>query len=78
MSNGTLEKIAGFIAEQFKVSPDSVKPETDLARDLHADSLDLVQMLMTLEEQFGISVDEDAAMRLKVVGDLVNYIDSQK
>lgn len=60
--NMTLEKIKKLVASQLNISIEKIKDESRLVEDLGADSLDIVEMLMTLEEEFGVSIpDEDTA-----------------
>lgn len=74
----TFETVKGMIVEQLRVNPDDVKPESRLMEDLKADSANIMVMIMDLEDQFGITVEDDKIMTLKTVGDVVKYIDSQK
>ena len=72
------ETIKGMIAEQLKVNPDDIKPESRLIEDLKADSANIMVMIMDLEDRFGVTVEDDQIMKLKTVGDVVRYIDSIK
>ena len=72
------ETIKGMIADQLKVNPDDIKPESRLIEDLKADSANIMVMIMDLEDRFGITVEDDQIMKLKTVGDVVRYIDSVK
>ena len=74
----TFEKVREQIASQLNVSADKITPETDIIKDLKADSLDVVEMIMTLEEEFKITVPEEKASALKTVGDIVAFVDSVK
>jgi len=74
----TFEKVKAQIASQLNVSPDKITLETDIIKDLKADSLDVVEMIMTLEESFNISIPEDKAAGLKTVGAIVAFVDSVK
>ena len=66
------EKLSELIAQQFNVDADSVTMETSFADDLNADSVDIVDLSMALEEEFGIDeLDEDDASSIVTVGDLV-------
>ena len=70
-----LEKLKKLIAEQFAVDEDSITLETSFVDDLGADSLDLVELSMSLEEEFGISeTDDETLARLQTVGDVFNFI----
>ncbi len=70
------EKVKNMIAEQLKVDPESITPESRLMEDLKADSANIMVMIMDLEDRFGITVEDDQIMKLKTVGDVVRYIDS--
>jgi acyl carrier protein len=74
----TYEKIAELLAKQLGIAKDSITMESEIIKDLGADSLDIVEMLMGLEEEFGIEVSEDEAVALRTVGDIVAVIDSKK
>jgi len=69
------EKLCALIAEQFSVSEDSINMDTSFVDDLGADSLDVVELTMALEEAFDIpEVDEDTILRLVTVGDVFRFI----
>lgn len=68
------DKLKEIIVEQLAVDPDEVTQEASFIDDLNADSLDLVELIMEIEEKFGIQVPDDAAERIKTVGDAVSYI----
>ncbi len=71
-----LEKLKAILAAQFEVDADSITPETDLIGDLGADSLDLVDMLMSLEDEFNIGeVPDEMIEKIHTVGELVSYIE---
>ena len=71
-----LEKIKALLAGQFDVDVESITPDTDLVDDLGADSLDLVDMLMSLEDEFNIGeVPDEIVEKIRTVGQLVTYIE---
>ena len=72
------ETIKGMIAEQLKVNPEDIKPESRLIEDLKADSANIMVMIMDLEDQFGITVEDDQIMKLKTVGDVAAYVAKAK
>ena len=72
------EKVQKIIAEGLNISLDKITMDTHLVDDLGADSLDAVELIMALEDEFGIEVDDDAAQNMKYVKDLVNYIEANK
>jgi acyl carrier protein len=71
------EKLQKMLAEQFVVDEDSITMDTAFVDDLNADSLDLVELTMAVEEEFGLpEIDEDEIVKLITVGDVVRYISS--
>lgn len=73
-----LEKIQNILAEQFEVSADSINADTNLVDDLGADSLDVVELIMSLEDEFGLSISDEAAANLTTVGKIVEFIEKQQ
>lgn len=73
----TLDKISELIANQLNIDKAGIKPESEIIKDLGADSLDVVEMLMGLEEEYGITISEDAAANIKTVGDIVAIVDKK-
>lgn len=71
-----LEKIKVILAEQFDIEEDALKPETDLQDDLGADSLDVVDLLMSIEDEFEIEIPDEEIENIRTVGDLVSYIEA--
>lgn len=71
-----LEKVKAILAEQFDYEEDKITPETTIADDLGADSLDVVDLLMSIEEEFEIEVPDEEIENIKTVGDLVKYIEA--
>ncbi len=69
-----LDKVRGLIAEQMGLPVDQVKAESRFIEDLGADSLDLVEMLMTVESEWGLLIDDDDMKRFTTVESVVNYI----
>ena len=69
------ERVKQLICDQLGKDPEKVTMETKIVDDLGADSLDVVEMLMALEDEYGISLPDEVAMKLQTVGDIVNYID---
>ena len=73
----TFDKIKELLVEKLGVSADKVKLESDIIKDLGADSLDLVEMLLTLEETFGITVSDEQTENISTVQDIVDLIDKK-
>jgi acyl carrier protein len=75
MSNDEIfSKVKAIVAEQLSVEADQVTPEANFQNDLNADSLDVVEMVMALEEAFDVEIPDEAAEEIKTVQDAVNYI----
>lgn len=72
------EKVKQIIAEQFNISEDEITLSTAFADDLNADSLDIFQVVMAIEEEFEIEISNDDAEKVSTVGDVVEYIKEQK
>ncbi|MCH5142591.1 MAG: acyl carrier protein [Clostridiales bacterium] len=71
-----LEEIAKILADQLGISPADIKPESEIVKDLGADSLDVVELLMTLEDNTGKTIPEDKVGDLKTVGDVVKLLET--
>jgi acyl carrier protein len=72
------EKVKKIIMDQLGVAEDEVKPEAAFVDDLGADSLDLTELIMAMEEEFGIEIDDDDAQKILKVKDAVSYIESKQ
>ena len=72
------EKVREIISKELNLDPSKVTLEASLESDLGADSLDAVEVIMALEDEFGIEISDDAAQTIKTVGDIVRHIESQK
>ena len=68
------EKVRDMLAKQLNLSADQIKPESDVVKDLGADSLDVVELLISLEDDYGISIPEDDIVNVKTVQDIVDMI----
>jgi acyl carrier protein len=71
-----LEKARDVIVDQLGVEVDTVTDDASFIDDLGADSLDIVELVMALEEEFGISIPDEEAENIKTVGDAVSYIET--
>ena len=69
------ERVVDIVAEQLGVEKDKVNRETHFVNDLGADSLDTVELVMELEEEFDISIPEDSAEKIQRVGEAIDYIE---
>ena len=72
------QRVKDIIVEQLGVKPDQVTPEAKFLEDLGADSLDTVELIMALEEEFGIEVPDEQAEKLTTVGDVIKYIEEHQ
>ena len=72
-----IEKVKQLLASQLNISPDKITPESKIVEDLAAESADMIEMVMTMEEEFGISIPDEDAMNLTTVSDIVNYIEKK-
>ena len=68
------EKVKVLIAEQFDMDEDEIDMETSFKDDLNADSLDLVELIMVLEDEFELEIDDEKVESINTVADAVNYI----
>jgi acyl carrier protein len=75
MSSAILEQIQKIVCEQLGVEADQVKPEASFTKELGADSLDVVELVMAFEEAFEIEIDDDSASEIQTVQDAMNYIE---
>ena len=69
------EKIQDIIAEQLGVDIEDITMDTNLTKDLEADSLDAVEIIMAIEDEFGVEIPDDQAEQFKLVGNLVKFVE---
>jgi acyl carrier protein len=72
------ERVIDIVASQLGVSKEQITPETSFINDLGADSLDTVELVMELEEEFEINIPDDAAEKIQTVGQAVDFIEKQQ
>ena len=72
------EKLQEILAAQFDIDPETVTPETDIQEDLNADSLDVVDLIMSIEDEFEVEIPDTAVDEIKTVGELTKLIESQR
>jgi acyl carrier protein len=70
------ERVKNIVVEQLGVSADEVSPESSFVDDLGADSLDVVELVMALEEEFGVEIPDEDAEKIATVGEAVKYIEA--
>jgi acyl carrier protein len=73
-----IDKVKEIIADQLSVKVDDIKEDTNIAEELGADSLDLVEILMSLEDEFGVSIPDEAIPEIKTIKEIVDFIESHK
>lgn len=78
MNNDIFEKLKAIAVNQIGIDESKVKPESDIIKDLGLDSLDIVDMLMYVEEEFGVTIDDGDVAEMKTVADVVKFIESAK
>lgn len=78
MNQEIFDKVKGIVVEQLEVEEDKVTPEANFANDLGADSLDTVELVMALEEEFDIEIPDEAAENIATVQAAVDYIEKEK
>ena len=72
------DKIKDIIIEQLQVEESEVNMDTNLMKDLSADSLDAVEIIMAIEDEYGIEIPDEEAQKMQTVGDLVRYVEENK
>ncbi|HUF06049.1 MAG: acyl carrier protein [Chloroflexota bacterium] len=79
MTDGTtFERLKKIIVEQLGVDEEEVTPQASFVEDLNADSLDLVELIMSLEEEFGMEISDEDAERIQKVSDAVEFIEEHQ
>jgi acyl carrier protein len=69
-------RVINVVADQLSVDAGEIRPESSFQDDLGADSLDLVELIMAMEEEFDVKIDDDAAQKIKTVQNAVDFIES--
>ena len=78
MSSSVEEKVIGIVSEQLGVPKEEVTLESSIIEDLKADSLDVVELVMELEDEFDITIPDDDYEKIKTVGDAIKYIEEKR
>jgi acyl carrier protein len=77
MAENIEEKVTKIVAEQFEVSAEKITLKSQFMDDLKADSLSVVELVLAIEEAFGLEIPDEDAEKIKTVGDVVNYVKSR-
>ena len=72
-----LDKIKEFIVDQLSVDPDEIQMDTNLMKDLEADSLDAVEIIMAIEDEYDIEIPDEDAERFHTIRDIVTYVEKE-
>jgi acyl carrier protein len=72
------EKVQTILAKQLRIDASRITPESQIKKDLGADSLDILQLLMRIEDQYGIVIPDQALAQFNTVGDVVKYLEQQE
>lgn len=78
MAESTFERVRAIIVDQLDVDPEVVSLESSFKDDLDADSLDLVELIMAFEEEFGGEISDETAQEMQTVGDVVRFLEAQE
>ena len=76
MADSTFDRVKAIIVDQLGVEPGDVKMDASFREDLEADSLDLVELIMAFEEDFGGEISDEQAQKLNTVGDVVQFLEN--
>ncbi|BCU82157.1 acyl carrier protein [Polycladomyces abyssicola] len=74
----TLERVKRIIVDKLNVDPSEVTPEASIKEDLGADSLDVMDLVLELEDEFEMEISDEEAEKISTVGDIISYIESHK
>lgn len=72
------DEIKALLADKLNIAQEKITMESNIISDLGADSLDIVEMLMTLDQEYGIEISDEAAAEFKTVGDIVKFVEAKK
>lgn len=72
--NEVIERVKKVVSRQLRVKPEKIRDDSDFVKDLGAESIQSLELVAALEEEFGITMDEDAALKVKTIGQAVEFI----
>jgi len=73
-----LEKIKELLADQLGIDPETITAETSITEDLGGDSLDMVELMMSIEDEYGVAIEDEKLAQIKTIGDVVKIIEEKK
>ena len=77
MESEDFDRIREYLADQLDVDPDKITPDSDIVEDFGADSLDVVDMITTLSDEFGVDIPDEEIENFHTVGDVVQYVEDR-
>ena len=77
MESEVFDRIREYLADQLDVDPDKITPDSDIVEDFGADSLDVVDMITTLSDEFGVEIPDEEIENFHTVGDVVQYVEDR-
>lgn len=77
MESEIFDRIREYLADQLDVDPDKITPDSDIVEDFGADSLDVVDMITTLSDEFGVDIPDEEIENFHTVGDVVQYVEDR-
>ena len=77
MESEVFDRIREYLADQLDVDPDKITPDSDIVEDFGADSLDVVDMITTLSDEFNVEIPDEEIENFHTVGDVVNYLEER-
>lgn len=77
MESEVFDRIREYLADQLDVDPDKITPDSDIVEDFGADSLDVVDMITTLSDEFGVDIPDEEIENFHTVGDVVQYVEDR-
>ncbi len=70
------DKVKDILSEQLRLDPDRITPDAEIIADLGADSLDVLQLLMTIEDEYGVKIPDEELENFRTVSDIVEYVEA--
>ena len=77
MESEVFDRLREYLADQLDVDPDKITPDSDIVEDFGADSLDVVDMITTLSDEFGVEIPDEEIENFHTVGDVVQYVEDR-